>query len=412
MIHTQMADEIQYTFNVSGKDMPSQDMIDSYLSNETNFEFFQLTIKDIYVHPTTRHGVLYISFHKRTEILDMYQSCLDTRDYRAMQEYQLCCQRDCNSIRTSHEVLCDQCILTNIKTPNHILQKQYYSHLNTVAYHKVQAYHTAQIPTFFSYNDITFQAYHYVIECWKYIGETPLMTMRRVQVSMGIPDYVKSCYTGRLDPMAQGITCLLFGQNNVSQMNEYNTSDKVYRFQAILGISTTSYDPLGIITEVNPVSDDAAEKFRSTLINKIGKFQQVFPPMSARKYKGKPLWHHYNEGTIPPDKDMPVMEREIYEITSEQLIETNIGDYRKECISDIRDVIKQCGEETFGGTVFIRSWKKQDPTIKLWKCIFTANVSSGTFIRSLVHNHARELGIAAHAFRITRISLSKLDHTS
>ena len=99
-----------------------------------------------------------------------------------------------------------------------------------------------------------------IIRAWKRIGETPRQTMGRVRYDYHIPLSDRGCYTGRLDPLAQGTITLLYG-DSVHQANTWNHADKIYEFQAILGVSTTSYDPLGRITNHRQISSVDAEAF-------------------------------------------------------------------------------------------------------------------------------------------------------
>ena len=56
----------------------------------------------------------------------------------------------------------------------------------------------------------------------------------------------KSCYCGRLDPMARGE--MLFLENmECKSMDNYLGSDKIYEFEIILGLSTDTDDILGLL---------------------------------------------------------------------------------------------------------------------------------------------------------------------
>ena len=74
----------------------------------------------------------------------------------------------------------------------------------------------------------------------------------------------KMCYCGRLDPMARGKIILLKDQE-CKDMTKYNKLNKIYEFDIILGIKTSSDDPLGIIEQL----DDTKLSF--TEFNKIYK---------------------------------------------------------------------------------------------------------------------------------------------
>jgi len=287
-----------------------------------------------------------------------------------------------------------------------ILSKIYVSHVVQMVYQMLKKADSIGIypPDHIVYQNTEFLAYHRVISCWKNIGETPLSMMERVREQHAIPPEIKSCYTGRLDPMAQGISCILVGSQNVIKMMEYNRKSKSYCFNAILGVSTDSYDPLGKMDEVQLITQKQADDYASKLSKSAGKFYQEYPAKSGHMYKSKPLWKHAMNGTLP-DK-MPGMEREIYNIQVGKPVQITIGTYVKDCCNDIRDVNKCCGEVAFQGSTHIKTWRTlavTRPDLKIWKITVTAYVSSGTFVRSIVVDTAKHFNIPAHAFRITRI---------
>ncbi len=236
-----------------------------------------------------------------------------------------------------------------------------------------------------------------ILQVWKRVGETPLECLQRASGEYGIDK--KGCYTGRLDPMAQGAMTLLFG-DQVHQSPLFNGSSKIYRFQAVLGISTTSYDPLGRVTHVRQVSADEAEAFTTRLLQLGGDITQVLPPCSAYRYKGKPLWMHAQNGTLP--SPLPTKQVQIYTIRKLQPHPTSISldQYRQQVFEDIAELTPADGFDVSGVK---DDWTELPAKHVLYRICIEAHVGSGTFVRSLVYDTARDLGIPAHAFRITRM---------
>jgi tRNA pseudouridine55 synthase len=245
-----------------------------------------------------------------------------------------------------------------------------------------------------------------IVSVWKKIGETPLQAMERARKEHHLEDMNPACFTGRLDPMAQGIMVNLFGTAVKEYQDRYNACNKVYRFHAILGISTASYDAMGNIIDIQELSYDTAMKFHNKILSLKGKFAQAFPPYSAMRYKGRPLWWHAKKGSLP--QNMPAKEREIYSIKElTKPISLDVKTYRRGAISDIKDVISSNeGSDGFNCDKIIREWRDLDPNIQLWRIQYEATVSSGTYIRSLVHDLGHQLDIPAHAARITRTSIA------
>jgi tRNA pseudouridine55 synthase len=242
----------------------------------------------------------------------------------------------------------------------------------------------------------------HVIKAWKHIGETPLQTMDRIRADHHLHPGLKSCYTGRLDPMAQGQITLLFG-DMIYQAQRYNHASKTYRFQAILGISTTSYDPMGRITSFRQIQASEAERFRQEMLKVVGPIIQPLPPCSAYRYKGKPLWRHMKEGTLPeplPSRPVTILSMNALHDHPTQI---DFSQYRAECLDDILDVKKlNPGPNSFQYPEIIDDWESQTHMAHVWRIGFEVKVSSGTFVRALVHDLGVRLGIPAHAFRITR----------
>jgi tRNA pseudouridine55 synthase len=244
-----------------------------------------------------------------------------------------------------------------------------------------------------------------IIHMWKKIGETPLQTLARARETYSIDADIKACYTGRLDPIAQGIIVILFG-DMIHRSPEFNSSDKTYQFQAILGVSTDSYDAMGRLNHVYDISYSQAKQYLHRIVELHGDVLQPMPPCSAYKYKGKPLWMHYRAGTLP--EKMPTKKVHVYDVTElcPNPLHITLASYRKECLDDIGDVhIDTERDGSFPLDDIKKDWRACDGKINLYRVLLRAHVSSGTYIRSLVHDTGKSLNIPAHAFRITRIGI-------
>lgn len=241
-----------------------------------------------------------------------------------------------------------------------------------------------------------------ILQVWKRIGETPLQALERAKIEYRINK--KGCYTGRLDPMAQGCMTLLFG-DQVHKSQTYNSFSKTYRFQAILGVSTTSYDPLGRITNVHQIPQKETEQFLQRITALEGDLEQTLPPYSAYRYQGKPLWMHATAGTLP--YPLPTKSVKVYNIRALHTHPTmvSLDEYRRTVLDDIDDMINNSGSKSaFDYEGIISDWNdiQSGQIDHFYRISLEADVSSGTFVRALVNNTAAELGIPAHAFRITR----------
>jgi len=238
-----------------------------------------------------------------------------------------------------------------------------------------------------------------IVTVWKFMGETPLIAMKRALKERAIED-PRMCYTCRLDPMAQGVFTVLTGED-IHLAPVYNKMSKVYRFEAILGLATDSYDGLGYVTDACFCSDGQAQSFVDAMRSLSGhKVAQQYPACSGYKYRGKPLWRHKKEGTLP--YPLPSHDIEIYSVSTSLPEVISLKEYRKELFEDMADMEPDVWN-SFNTNNIVRAWNTM-PDRPLIRVVVEAYVSSGTYVRSLVHDTAQSIGIHAHAFRITRLS--------
>lgn len=161
-------------------------------------------------------------------------------------------------------------------------------------------------------------------------------------------------HLGTLDPMATGVLPLVTGRlTRLAQF--YTTSDKCYTGEIRFGFSTDTYDAEGEPTdEVSTVSVDS--KIVHELARKfLGRIQQVPPPFSAKKIQGVPA---YKLARKNKDVELKPVEVEIREF----------------------EILRAQGD----------------------RAQFRAEVSSGTYVRSLAHDLGQKLGCGAHLSSLTR----------
>jgi len=162
-------------------------------------------------------------------------------------------------------------------------------------------------------------------------------------------------HAGTLDPLATGVLVVCLGQ--ATRVAEYlMASDKVYRAQIRLGVSTDTHDAEGEVTataEVNLGEEEA----REALASFTGAIQQVPPMYSALKREGTPLYKLARQGITVGREPRSV------EIHNIQLLDWNppLLTMRVEC-------------------------------------------SPGTYIRALARDLGQKLGCGAHLQSLTRLA--------
>lgn len=102
-------------------------------------------------------------------------------------------------------------------------------------------------------------------------------------------------HTGTLDPRASGVLVVLIGP--AVRLSEYvSASDKRYQATIRLGSSTDTYDSEGTITRETSTSHVTEEGFDEILQTFVGEIEQVPPPYSAVKVKGRKAYEMARNG--------------------------------------------------------------------------------------------------------------------
>ncbi len=178
-------------------------------------------------------------------------------------------------------------------------------------------------------------------------------------------------HAGTLDPLATGVLVVCLGQ--ATRVAEYlMASDKVYRAQIRLGVSTDTHDAEGEVTATTEV-DVREKEVREALASFIGSIQQVPPMYSALKHKGIPLYRLARQGISVEREPRSV---EIHNI--ELLDYFDKAQYK-------------------WSPPLLRQAQYKLLTIRV-EC------SPGTYIRALARDLGQELGCGAHLQSLTRLA--------
>ena len=232
-----------------------------------------------------------------------------------------------------------------------------------------------------------------ILKIYKNLGETPLEALEKFRKENNIDPNISLTYAGRLDPMAEGLLVVLSGED-VHKKEEILLLDKEYELDILWNIKTDTHDLLGIpsleIKDVNGV-DEEYKKW-------IGSFEQEYPLYSSKTVNGKSLWEWSREGKIS-EIEIPKKQVEIKSI--ERLEDYSISS--KELLRETRrriDLIK--GD--FRQNQILEKWEEilenKDYLFKVSR--FKVLCSSGTYMRALAHNMAKNLGVFGLAYRIKR----------
>jgi len=173
------------------------------------------------------------------------------------------------------------------------------------------------------------------------------------------PKQVKVGHCGTLDPFATGLLVILIGKSYTRRAGEFSKLEKTYEAEMKLGFTSSTGDPEGEIIEINDFMPSLSDV--KQIMNKFkGEITQIPPQHSAIKVNGERAYKLARRGqhiNMPPRR------------VSIKAIELINYDYPL--------------------------------------ALFRAEVSSGTYVRSLVEDIGLELGTSAYTTKLRRLSVGK-----
>ncbi len=246
---------------------------------------------------------------------------------------------------------------------------------------------------------VSTSAQHPICLVYKQVGETPLEALERLRTEK--PEYAESIlsYAGRLDPLASGLLLVLVDEAN-KQREEYLHLDKIYDVEVLCGISTDTYDLLGLIDDVQSVDGTIILKGAEDAVKKLSTISEIpYPAYSSKPVGGKSLFQWAREGRLDEVK-LPMQTGKIKKIDLgeiKQISRVDLETYIYKSINSVKGDFRQ--------NEILKKWKEHFITINAQNYfIISINVSctSGLYMRSLCCELGKLLGIPALAFTINR----------
>jgi tRNA pseudouridine(55) synthase len=235
---------------------------------------------------------------------------------------------------------------------------------------------------------------------YKRESETPLEAIERFRDKNPYFKSLPMTYAGRLDPMAHGALICLIGEE-CKEKDKYNKLDKIYEFEILLGFHTDTYDILGLVdkTDFAYISPDVLERISDTMSDFVGSREQEYPPFSSKTINGKSMFDLVKRGELNPH-NIPSHKIKIYSM--EKVGSSRIVGRELEA-----NILKRIGKVKgdFRQNSISRLWTRnlEDNLDRVFEILkFRAKVSSGTYVRSLVHELSVKLNIPMCTFSIFR----------
>jgi tRNA pseudouridine55 synthase len=164
-------------------------------------------------------------------------------------------------------------------------------------------------------------------------------------------------HTGTLDPVATGLLVLCVGR--AGRLQSFLTGlDKTYEGRMRFGVETDTYDRDGSpVGAPHPDPRPTQEAVEAAVSKYVGEIDQSPPPFSAKKFEGKKFYELARKGEAVPNLPKKVR--------------------------------------------VARFTARVDGT----DADFSVACSSGTYIRSLVHDVGKDLGLGAHLIALRRTEI-------
>ena len=233
---------------------------------------------------------------------------------------------------------------------------------------------------------------------WKNLGETPLEALERLREEQRIDAEVPMTYAGRLDPAAEGFLLILAGEECKNKEN-YTLLPKTYMAEVLVGVSTDTYDLLGVphlgISNVAGLLKKTEEFFES----RVGVHTQAYPPYSSKTVDGIQLHEHARNGN-----EITTAEHEVELISFEDVtVEDILGE----------DVLTRVGEVAglvtgnFRQKEIVEGWANVQLPEKMQLISVIVSVGSGFYIRQLAEDLGKYLGTGACLYSLIRTQIGE-----
>lgn len=175
------------------------------------------------------------------------------------------------------------------------------------------------------------------------------------------PKNIKVGHTGTLDPFATGLLILLIGKEYTKRAGEFSKLDKTYEVTMKLGFTSSTGDPEGEITTGSD-RKSTKQELQTAIKQFTGEISQTPPAFSAVKVDGQRAYKLARAG-----KEVVIEPRQV-----------TIN--RLELVS-----------------------------YEYPKAILIADVSSGTYIRTLVEDIGKVLAVGAYTTALKRTHIAKFN---
>lgn len=228
---------------------------------------------------------------------------------------------------------------------------------------------------------------------------TPLQVIQKLKNDHPELSGIKITYVGRLDPLAEGVMILLSG-DAISDKKAFMGLNKTYEFDLLLGVSTDTFDLMGIpkIRKITKNLKITSVRLRQLLRDLIGTVTQAYPPFSGKTINGIKMFELAKANLLMNEK-IPKQKGEIYEAKLLSEHEIPFGYLLSEVVRRVESI-----EGDFRQMDIIQAWKALTIPLdtRLPSYRIRVSCSSGLFVRSIAQELGEKLnlgGLSSHILR-------------
>lgn len=155
---------------------------------------------------------------------------------------------------------------------------------------------------------------------------------------------------GTLDPISTGVLPLFLNEaTKIAQI--FLEGDKVYTGTFEIGLTTDTYDITGEVLSRAEIREISLEQLNHIAQSLIGELEQIPPPYSAVKFRGRPLYKYARDGLFIPKEPRKIKVYQ-FEITA---LENKSASFIIKCSKGtyVRSLIHQLGQLLECGAVLV-----------------------------------------------------------
>lgn len=234
-----------------------------------------------------------------------------------------------------------------------------------------------------------------ILPVWQPVGHSTHIIAAKVAEKY----HVLTSHTGTLDPMAEGVIIVLLDEERYKKY-EYAEWEKEYEFDIAFGITTDTYDGMGLVTSFYDV-DVNEECIAEVMKEFVGEYVQDVPPYSSIKIDGKPL-HWFARNKLLSGIDIPKRMGKVFDINLLKFYKIDF----KDLVSDIEDRMNKV-TGNFRQEKIKTRWHQLSETVdpKFQICVARVRVvlSKGLYVRSLSQDIAVKLNSSGFVFKLKRV---------